>query len=119
MPHKFAHILMLHPSILWRFAANHRGRLFPETPILLTGAEPRMIPPGFLRKNVTLVTQPIDLRGMIGQILAMKPETQRMTPPPAAAKRRSAAALDISARRILATRSSLRSATPWPHASSR
>lgn len=61
-----------------RFAANHRARLFPETPIVLTGVEPRMIPPGFLGKNVTLVTQPIDLPGMVGQILAMKPETKRI-----------------------------------------
>lgn len=61
-----------------RFAANHRARLFPETPIILTGVEPRMIPPGVLGKNVTLVTQQIDLPGMIGQILAMKPETKRI-----------------------------------------
>jgi signal transduction histidine kinase len=60
------------------FAARHHDRLFRETPIVLVGAEPRMIPPGFLGKNVTLVTQPIDLPGMIGQILAMKPETKRI-----------------------------------------
>ena len=61
-----------------RFAANHRERLFPKTPILLTGVEPRMIPPGMIGKNVTLVTQPIDLPGMVGQILTMKPETKRI-----------------------------------------
>ena len=61
-----------------RFIERHRGRLFPETPILLAGAQPRMIPPGFLGKNVTLVTQSIDLPAMIDQILAIKPETQRI-----------------------------------------
>ena len=60
------------------FAARHHDRLFRKTPVILVGAEPRMIPPGFLGKNVTLVTQPIDLPGMIGQILVMKPETQRI-----------------------------------------
>jgi signal transduction histidine kinase/ABC-type uncharacterized transport system substrate-binding protein len=60
------------------FAARHQDRLFRETPIVLVGAEPRMIPPGLLGKNVTLVTQPINLPGMIGQILAMKPETKRI-----------------------------------------
>jgi signal transduction histidine kinase/ABC-type uncharacterized transport system substrate-binding protein len=60
------------------FAARHHDRLFRANPIVLVGAEPRMIPPGFLGKNVTLVTQPIDLPGMIGQILAMKPETKRI-----------------------------------------
>ena len=61
-----------------RFIERHRGRLFPETPILLAGAQPRMIPSGLLGRNVTSVTQPIDLPGMIEQILAMKPETQRI-----------------------------------------
>jgi signal transduction histidine kinase len=61
-----------------RFATRHHDRLFRATPILVVGAEPRMIAPGFLEKNVTLVTQRIDLPGMIRQILAMKPSTRRV-----------------------------------------
>lgn len=61
-----------------RFIERHRGRLFPETPILLAGAQPRMIPPGLLGKNVTFVSQPIDLPGMVAQILTMKPEAKRI-----------------------------------------
>lgn len=61
-----------------RFAAQHRSQLFPATPILLTGPAPRMIPPGFIGENVTLVTQAIDLSGVIRDILQMKPQTKRI-----------------------------------------
>ena len=61
-----------------RFADAHRDRLFPETPVLLAGVEPRLIPPAILEKNATCVTQAIDLPGMVRQILAMKPETRHI-----------------------------------------
>ena len=44
-----------------QFAARHRERLFPSQPILVFGAEPRMVPRDFLRTNATLVTQKVNL----------------------------------------------------------
>lgn len=61
-----------------RFVARHRDRLFPETQILVTAAEPRMIPPDFLRSNASLVTQRADLPGMVDDILQMQPDTSQI-----------------------------------------
>jgi signal transduction histidine kinase len=61
-----------------RFAAQHQALLFPDTPILLAGPAPRMIPPGLVGGNVTLVAQAIDLPGVIHDILQIKPDTQRI-----------------------------------------
>jgi len=58
-----------------QFAARHRERLFPDKPVLVLGPDPRFVPPGFLRTNATLVTQKVNLRGMIEDILQMQPET--------------------------------------------
>ncbi len=58
-----------------QFAARYRDRLFPNTPILAVAAAPQLIPPGFLKTNATLVTQNINLRGMIDDMLQLKPET--------------------------------------------
>ncbi len=61
-----------------QFAAQHRQRLFPETQILAVAAEPRMIPLGFLEKNATLVSQRINLPGMVEDILQMQPDTRQI-----------------------------------------
>ena len=61
-----------------QFASRHRSRLFPEVPILVVAAEPRMIPEGFLDDNATLVTERIDLAGMVEDILQMQPDTERI-----------------------------------------
>jgi PAS domain S-box-containing protein len=58
-----------------QFVARHRGRLFPDTPVMVVAAEPRMLPPGFLRTNATLVTQRVNLPGMVEDILQMQPQT--------------------------------------------
>ena len=58
-----------------QFAARHRERLFPDTPVLVIGPDPRFVSAGFLRSNTTLVTHRVNLRGMIEDILQMKPET--------------------------------------------
>jgi hypothetical protein len=58
-----------------QFAARHRERLFLDTPILAVAAEPRMIPPGFLENYATLVSQRIDIPGMVNGILQLRPDT--------------------------------------------
>ena len=58
-----------------QFAARHRERLFPDTPVLAVGPDPRFVPPGFLRTNATLVTQKVNLPGMVEDILQMQPQT--------------------------------------------
>ena len=61
-----------------RFAARHRERLFPDTPVLVVAADPRLLPPDFLRKNATLVTQQVNLPGMVEDILQLQPDTTRI-----------------------------------------
>lgn len=63
-----------------QFAARHRERLFPRTPVLVVAAEPRMIPAGFLGPDTTLVTQRIVLPGMVEDILMMQPDNARIAP---------------------------------------
>src|SRR5512140_1398449 len=58
-----------------RFAAQHRKRLFAETPIVFVGAEPRTVPPDALKTNATLVTEKDDLSGIIEDILQLRPDT--------------------------------------------
>jgi PAS domain S-box-containing protein len=58
-----------------QFAARHRERLFSDTPVLIVAAEPRLVPPDFLRTNATLVTQKINLPGMVEDILQLQPQT--------------------------------------------
>jgi PAS domain S-box-containing protein len=58
-----------------QFAARHRGRLFPDTPILLLAPDPRLVPPDFLRTNVTFVTTRANLPGMVEDILQLQPQT--------------------------------------------
>ncbi len=61
-----------------QFVDRHRERLFPSTPVMVVAAEPRMIPPDFLQQSATLVTQAVDLPGMIEDILQMQPETRHI-----------------------------------------
>jgi nitrogen fixation negative regulator NifL len=61
-----------------QFAARYRDRLFTTTPVLALAAEPRTIPPDFLSENATLVTQEVDLAGMVEDVLQMQPQTKRI-----------------------------------------
>lgn len=61
-----------------KFVAQHREHLFPNTPIVFAAAEPRLVPPEWLRTNTTLVTQRVNLPGMIEDILQMQPDTTRV-----------------------------------------
>ena len=58
-----------------QFAARHRDRLFPNTPVLVLAAEPRMMSPELMRTNTTLVAQRANLRGMVEDILQLQPQT--------------------------------------------
>lgn len=58
-----------------RFTAQYRERLFPGIPIVFTGVVPRLMPPGLLQNKATLVTQDVNLPGIVEDILQMQPET--------------------------------------------
>lgn len=58
-----------------RFAAKHRDSLFPNTPIVFMGVDPRMLPPNAWRTNATLVTQRVNLPGIIEDMLQIQPAT--------------------------------------------
>lgn len=57
------------------FAARHRERLFPDTPLLMNIASPRLVPPGILGTNVAIVAHRVNLPGMVEDILRLQPET--------------------------------------------
>ena len=58
-----------------QFAVRHRERLFQNTPVLVIAAEPRMVPPEFLKTNAALVAQTVSLTGMVEDILQLQPQT--------------------------------------------
>jgi PAS domain S-box-containing protein len=58
-----------------QFVERYRERLFPNTPILVVGSDPRFVSPDFLRTNATLVTQRVNLVGMVEDILQVQPQT--------------------------------------------
>ncbi len=58
-----------------QFTARHRARLFPDTPVLVVAADPRFVPPELLRTNAALVTQEVNLTGMVEDILQLQPQT--------------------------------------------
>jgi PAS domain S-box-containing protein len=58
-----------------QFAARHRDRLFPDTPVLVLATPARVIPPDFMRTNATLVAQEVNIPGMVEDILQMQPQT--------------------------------------------
>jgi len=58
-----------------QFMAKYRESLFANTPIVFMATEPRLIPPALLQTNAALVTQRINLLGMVEDILQMQPDT--------------------------------------------
>lgn len=61
-----------------KFVAQHREQLFPNIPIVFTGADPRLVRPEWLRTNATLVTQRVSLPDMIEDILQLQPDTTQV-----------------------------------------
>ncbi len=57
------------------FVAQHRQRLFPETPILFTSGDPRLVGLELVRTNATLVTCEVNLPGMVEDMLQLQPDT--------------------------------------------
>src|SRR5512147_1200164 len=47
-----------------QFAARHRRRLFPDTPVLAVAVASQLVPPDFLQTNTTLVVQKANLPGI-------------------------------------------------------
>ena len=58
-----------------QFADRYRGTVFPKTPVLYVGASPRFLSPDILGASTALVTQKVNLTGMVEDILQMKPGT--------------------------------------------
>ena len=57
------------------FVVQNRKRLFRNTPILFTAVDSRRIPAEALQTNATVVTQTLDMRGMLEDMLQLQPET--------------------------------------------
>ena len=57
-----------------RFVAKYRTRLFPHTPVIYTGMDLRMLPPGTF-DNATFVGESFNLTGLVEDILQLAPDT--------------------------------------------
>ena len=57
------------------FFQQHRPQLFPSTPMLLMGAEERIIAPGNLTANDTVVAHSLDIPGVVENVLRVLPKT--------------------------------------------
>ncbi|MCU0290426.1 MAG: histidine kinase [Thermoanaerobaculaceae bacterium] len=57
------------------FVGTNRDRLFPATPVVITGADPRFVPREFLRHDTVYVAQRVNLPGMVEDVLRMRPDT--------------------------------------------
>ena len=60
------------------FLLEYRKQLFPNTPMLVTGAAPRRLPPGVPGPATYVVTQEIDLASPIENILRLLPGTKNI-----------------------------------------
>jgi PAS domain S-box-containing protein len=58
-----------------RFVSKYRDTLFPSVPVVFTGVDPRLLPNDALKTNTTLVTQRVNLPGMVEDILQLQPST--------------------------------------------
>jgi PAS domain S-box-containing protein len=58
-----------------QFAARYRERIFPEIPVIVVGADPRFIPPNFLRTNATYVTCGINPAAIVEGMMRLQPQT--------------------------------------------
>jgi signal transduction histidine kinase len=58
-----------------KFAMQRKRRPFADAPILCVGADRRIVPPESLRTNATLITQNVEVPGIIEDILRLKPHT--------------------------------------------
>lgn len=61
-----------------RFVAKFRDRLFPQTPIIYTGMDRRTVPPEAIQNNATFIGEDFDLKGLVEDILQLKPETNNI-----------------------------------------
>ena len=62
-------------SLAVRFVAKHRNRLFPAAPVLLLLVDPRLVDPALLRSNATLVTEKLNITGIVEDMLQLRPDT--------------------------------------------
>lgn len=60
------------------FAARRRERLFPRIPMLFVGVDQRLLPPEFLSTNSTVVTENVNLPGIVENILQILPKTKNI-----------------------------------------
>jgi len=57
------------------FVANHRARLFPETPIVYCGLDKRRLPDEALAKQAVFIGENFDIKGLMEDILTIAPGT--------------------------------------------
>lgn len=60
------------------FVGRNRERLFPETPALFLAVDPRLLPPATLRSDTILITQRVNLRGILEDMLGLRPDCREV-----------------------------------------
>lgn len=60
------------------FVASYRDRVFPETPVIYTTLDRRLLPPGALEKNAVYIGQVFEVPGWIEDMLQIAPATKNI-----------------------------------------
>ena len=60
------------------FVARNRDRLFPETPILYTSLDQRLLPANALQRNAAYIGQKFDVPGLLDDMLQIAPDTKNI-----------------------------------------
>src|SRR3954471_12023354 len=61
-----------------RFVAKYRDRLFPTTPVVYDGMDKSRLPEGALNNNAAFVGSDFNLKGLVEDILQLKPDTNHI-----------------------------------------
>jgi two-component system, LuxR family, sensor kinase FixL len=61
-----------------QFITKYREQLFPDTPLVVTGTEPRLVRPELLRANATMTGQNLNLPGLVEDMLRLRPDTTNL-----------------------------------------
>lgn len=71
-------LLMVFPSRDYALAEELPAAVFPGLPVVLVAANEMAVPPDLGKRGITGIIQRFDLRGTLGLILRLQPETRRV-----------------------------------------
>src|SRR5579862_7987527 len=71
-------LIMVFPSRDYRLATELPGALFPDVPVVFVAVNEMEVPEAIRKLGITGIVQRFDLRGTLGLILRLQPDTRRV-----------------------------------------